>query len=184
MKLDQLALSQELADSNVPVLLVRAYEVPDEEVARIHFFQFKLRVHGDSQEQVVSHQVLVLWRESTEHVLQVIQRSLAVQFDQQVAFRLGDALQLTDGTAALRHHCLNHDVARQGYAHYAVMVDLVAQEQCVSTRSSTSAGQPTHLHGRWECVVQPGKEAFASHGKRVHQYQEARLLFRRYTQQR
>ena len=176
MELGELSLAEELADADEAVGVVDADEVADEEVAGLHVVELQLGVHGDAEEEVVADEGLVLGREAAEEVAEVVKGALAVEGHEEIALALGDALELADGAAALGDDGLDDDVAGEGDADDAVVVDLVAEEEGVAAGAAAAAGKTADLDGGGEGVVEAGEDALARHGEGVHQHDEVRVV--------
>ena len=152
--------------------MVDADEVADEEVAGLHVVQVQHWVHGDAEEEVVADEGLVLGREASDKVTEVFQGALAVKRHEQIALALGDALELADGAAALRHDGLDDDVAGQRNSDDAVVVDVAAEEEGMAAWLAAAAGQAANFDGGGKGEVEAGKDALAGHGEGVHQDDE------------
>src|SRR5581483_6644037 len=82
--------------------------------------------------------------------------------------------RLRDGPAALRHHRVDGDLAREGYADEAGAVHAVAEVERVVARRAAAARDPADRPASGEVAIQAAHEAFDVERERIGEHDEVR----------
>jgi hypothetical protein len=139
LKLDGLALLNNIADRNSAGLLICTDQVPNEKVSSFELIPMLIDDDTEMESQVCVSPVCVL--ERFEDILEPLERRFPPKFVNQILLRLGHDESIADRTATLRDHRSNRNRPRQLYADEPIVENVIVEQQPVGTSIMTSSGQ-------------------------------------------
>jgi hypothetical protein len=139
LKLDSLALLNDIADRNSAGLLICTNQVPNEKVSSLELIPMLVDDDTEMESQVCVSPVCVL--ERFEDILESLERRFPPKFVNQILLRLGHDESIADRTATLRDHRSNRNRPRQLYADESIVENVIVEQQPVGTSIMTSPGQ-------------------------------------------
>ena len=140
VELHRLADAHAVGDGQGPGLAVQGEDVAHQEVAALKIAL--ILVDHPANVQPLLKQVLLLRRQRLPQLLQLGQRRLAAQFEDEVVLGAGDDQMPADGPAALRHDRAQPERSLQQHADRPLVLDAVLKQQ-----AGTGRGRGC----RWPC---------------------------------
>jgi hypothetical protein len=129
VELHGLAFLHDIADRDGSSLLIRSYEVPNQEVAPLEMTA--MLIDHDSQMQRAVRIATLGSPQRFKDVLEAFQGRDAAELKNEVLLCPGDDKPFADGTAALRCHGPDSDRSRELHPHNTFVKDLVIEKESI-----------------------------------------------------
>ena len=153
MKLDNLSLPQPLSHGQGAGACVHSNDVANEKVPQLRVI-LKL-IHHHSQKQRMAQQLPVPFVQGFVELSQHLQGWFAIQLQEEILLALCNIEGLSNGAATLSYYGVDDNVTVERQPHSAGAIDLVVQNQSVTTGILAAAGHPANLYTISKGVVQP-----------------------------